>query len=205
MQHRDHAIVEQAPTDLTSGPLAHGLVLKRPVLLRSATTERSEARLVQQPTVSDVVRDVIADVARDELAVAEGLRRLDPDTVRRRLLRRREPREPVGFGLGVVVPLMTSVSWIAIDEVVRHGLDEASDSLVRRLSAAARSFFRRLLRRPPSQLTVPPLQPAQLAAVTRKIQELAPAYGLSAEQTQALSERVVARLVLPAAELDSSP
>jgi hypothetical protein len=159
---------------------------------------------VQQPTIGDVVRDVIADVAPDELAVAEGLRRLDPDTVRRRLLRRREPREPVGFGLGVVVPLMTSVSWIAIDEVVRHGVDEASDTLMRRLGGAVRGFFRRLLRRPASEVTVPPLQPDQLAAVTRKIQQLAPAYGLSTEQAEALSERVVARLVLPAARRDSS-
>jgi hypothetical protein len=147
---------------------------------------------------------VVAEVAPDELAVAEGLRRLDPDSVRRRLLRRREPREPVGFGLGVVVPLMTSVSWIAIDEVVRHGVDEASDSLMRRLGAAVRGFFRHLLRRPASEVTVPPLQPDQLAAVTRKIQQLAPAYGLSAEQALALSERVVARLVLPAGQHDPS-
>lgn len=152
------------------------------------------------PTISDVVRDVIAEAAPEELAVAEGLRRLDPDTVRRRLRRRRGPREPVGFGLGVVVPLMTSVSWIALDEVVRHGVDEASGSLLHRLGAAARGFLRRLLRRPASQVIVPPLRPDQLAAVTRKIQELAPAYGLSAEQGRALGERVVARLVLPAAE-----
>lgn len=70
--------------------------------------------------IADVVRDIVAEVAPAELPVAEGLRRLGDDGAVRRLVRRRWRREPLGFGLGEVVPLVTPVLWVALDEAVRR-------------------------------------------------------------------------------------
>jgi hypothetical protein len=144
--------------------------------------------------VGSVVRDVIADLAPEELPVVRGLSELGPDVARRRL-RRRRTRDPVGFGLDVAVPLMTPVAWIAVDELVRRAVDGASDSLASRIAG----FLRRVWRRPaPRAAAVPPLSPAQLEQVRGRILELAPKYYLTTENAEALADRVAARLVLPA-------
>jgi hypothetical protein len=73
--------------------------------------------------VADVVRDIVAEEAPAELPVADGLRRLSDGRAVRRLARRRRRRETLGFGLGEVVPLVTPVLWIALDEAVRRSAD----------------------------------------------------------------------------------
>jgi hypothetical protein len=153
--------------------------------------------------VDFIVWDVIAEAAPAELPVVDGLRKLGPDTVRRRLRRRRPSRDPVGFGLDDVVPLMTPVAWIAVDELVRRIVDGTSSSLAARIGRALRAVVRRVTRRPQAEATaeavVPPLSPAQLAEVRRRVLELAPRYHLTSTDADALADRVVARLVLATA------
>ena len=160
---------------------------------------------VRQITVGEIVRDVIAEVAPAELPVVDGLRKLDPGMVRRRL-RRRRSRGPVGFGLDVVVPVMTPVAWIAVDELVRRGVDGVSGSLAGRIGQSLRAMVRSLTRRPQAKAAAmaPPLSPQQLDEVRRRILELAPKYYLTSADAEALADRVVARLVLAAAPSNGS-
>jgi hypothetical protein len=58
----------------------------------------------QGSAVADVMRDIVAEVAPEELPVADGLPRLGDVGAVRRLARRRRRREPPGLGLGEVVP-----------------------------------------------------------------------------------------------------
>lgn len=151
----------------------------------------------------DIVRDVIAEVAPAELPIVDGLRQLDPRTVRRRLRRRRRPRDPVAFGLEQVAALMTPVAWIVVDEVTRRLTEDAADSFGSRLARALRTAIRWLLRRPAppagdASAVLAPLTPAQLTAVRHRIIELGPRHHLTAADAEILADRVVARLALPA-------
>jgi hypothetical protein len=161
-------------------------------------------RGARQISVGEIVRDVIAEAAPAELLVVDGLRQLDPDTVRKRLRSRRQSRDPVGFGLDVVVPLMTPVAWIAVDELVRRFVDDASGSLAGRIGKALSTVARRVTHRPRAEVTatatVPPLSPSQLEEVRRRVLELAPKYYLTSGDAEALADRVVARLVLATAD-----
>jgi hypothetical protein len=151
------------------------------------------------PTTGHIVRDVIAELAPDELPIVDGLCQLNPGTVRRRLRRRRRERDPVGFGLAHIAALMTPVAWIVVDEALRRVTDETADSFGSRIMRAVRAAIRWLMRKPaPTVAAVaqPPLTSGQLATVRRRIIELAPRGGLTAEETEILADRVVARLVL---------
>lgn len=171
----------------------------------TAVPESSDpaCRAARRVAVGDIVRDVIAEAAPAELPVADGLRKLGPGTVRRRLRRRRLSRDPVGFGLNVIVPLMTPVAWIAVDELVRRVVDDTSGGLARRLGRALRTLARRVTHRPQAEVTVtaavPPLSHAQLLGVRRRVLELAPKYYLTPEDAEALADRVVAQLILATA------
>ncbi|WP_432932771.1 hypothetical protein ACQPZZ_15860 [Microbispora sp. CA-135349] len=68
----------------------------------------------------DVVRDVVAEIAPEELVLVDGLAGLDPDAVIRRLGRRGGRREPLGFGLGEVAALVTPVVWLVVEEGARR-------------------------------------------------------------------------------------
>jgi hypothetical protein len=164
------------------------------------------ARPGSEPAPGDIVRDVIAEIAPAELPIVDGLRQLNPRAVRRRLRRRWRRRDPVGFGLEQVAVLMTPVAWIVVDEVTRRVTDDVADSYGGRITRALRAAIRRLTRRPaeetPKEAAVVPLSTAQLQAVRRRIIELAPKYTLTAEDAEALGDRVVARLVLIA---DTAP
>jgi hypothetical protein len=157
----------------------------------------------RQIAVGDIVRDVIAEAAPAELPVVDGLRALGPDTVRKRLRRRRVFRDPVGSGLELVVSLMTPVAWIAVDELVRRVVDDAPGGLAGRIWKALRTFVRRVTRRSQDEVaakaTAPPLSPDQLEEVRRRVLELAPKYYLASADAEALADRVVARLILATA------
>lgn len=143
-------------------------------------------------SVSDVVRDIVAEEAPAELPVAEGLRRLGDDGAGRRLARRRRRREPLGFGLGEVVPLVTPVLWIALDETVRRGADDVADGLL----AWELQLLRRAFRRQAPQRPVGPFTQGQLQFLRKRARELALEYGHNRKDAEALAERLAARIIL---------
>ena len=143
-------------------------------------------------TVREVVRDVVAEVAPEELPVLAGLRRLDDDEALRRLTRRRRPREPLGFGLETVAVLAAAVAWVAVSESVKRMVQPAADGLSRRMGAR----LRRLFRRRSAPTVVPKLTREQLADVRQRVLEVAEQNGFDPERAVVLADRVVARLAL---------
>jgi hypothetical protein len=124
-------------------------------------------------TVSDVVRDVVAQVAPEELPLVEGLSQFDDDTVVRRLTHRSRPREPLGFGLDEVAVLVAPVVWIAVEEAVRRTVDSAVAGAAKGLTARLRRLGRRLLRGRSAPLIVPLLTREQIGEVQQRVLELA--------------------------------
>lgn len=146
---------------------------------RAVTTDGTRVR--------DVVRDVVAEVAPDELPLVEGLVELDDATAVRRLVGRGRWRERLGFGLDEVL-LVTPVVWLAVDEAVQR---------IVRADAASRasSALRKLFRRPAETVLVPPLTREQLAEV-RKSVLMAAQRSLEEERASTIADAVVARLAL---------
>ncbi len=145
-------------------------------------------------TVRDVVRDVVAKVAREELPLVEGLAGFDDATVVRRLGRRGGRREPLGFGLGEVVALVTPVVWLVVDQAAKKAAGSAVDGAAKGTKAALRKIFRR---KAPA-VAVPPLTREQLGEVRRRVLETAAQRGLSQERAMVIADAVVARLALAA-------
>jgi hypothetical protein len=139
--------------------------------------------------VVDVVHDVVATFAPDELPVVDALGRLGPRRAPRRLRRRRRSREPLAFGFGDVGALACAVAWIAVDQAVRDTMTESA--------SGARTWLRRLLRGRRVVVTVPPLTHDQLARVHGEVLAVAAREGWPPERAHSLAERVVGRLALP--------
>jgi hypothetical protein len=144
--------------------------------------------------VRAVVRDVVAEVASEELPLVEGLDRFDDAVVLRRLNGRGRKREPLGFGLGEVVALVTPVVWLVVDEVAKRVSGSAVDGAARGTKALLRKMFRRRTR--PSK--IPPLTPEQLGEVRRRVLEVAQQRGLDEQRRVAIADALVARLALTA-------
>ncbi|MFF5217489.1 hypothetical protein [Micromonospora sp. NPDC000442] len=142
--------------------------------------------------MQDVVRDVVVEVAPEELPLVAGLARFDEATVVRRLGRWGGRREPLGFGAGEAAALVTAVVWLAVDQSVRRLGDAATDSLLWRMKA----LLRRLFRRRAEPATVPALTPEQLGEVRRRVLEVAAQRGLERDRADTIADAVVARLVL---------
>lgn len=146
--------------------------------------------------VRDVVRDVVAEVAPEEQPLVAGLLRFDDATVVRRLSGRGRRHEPLGFGLGEVAALVTPVVWLAVNQTAQRVVGAALDGAAGR----ARGALRRLSRRPPESVTVPPLSREQLAMVRQLVLEVAAELHLDEERARAVADAVVARLALAGPE-----
>jgi hypothetical protein len=77
--------------------------------------------------VRDVVRDVVAKVAPEELPVVDGLAEFDDATIVRRLNGSGRRREPLGFGLAELVVLVTPVAWLVVNQVAERVAGSAVD------------------------------------------------------------------------------
>ena len=60
--------------------------------------------------IRDVVRDVVAEVAAEELPVVAALAELDEAAAPRRMARRKRRQDSLGFGLGEIVVLVTGTA-----------------------------------------------------------------------------------------------
>ncbi|MDG4757470.1 hypothetical protein [Micromonospora sp. WMMD710] len=138
------------------------------------------------------MRDVVAELAPDELVLVDALHRFDDDTVVRRLTRRRPGREPLGFGLAETAALVTPLVWIALDETVRLSVGAGAS----RAGSGVGGWLRARLRRKAPPQPMAPLTVRQLQAVRDRVVELGVPAGLTPEEADLLGDRVVARLVL---------
>ncbi|MCX4881700.1 hypothetical protein [Streptomyces sp. NBC_00847] len=140
----------------------------------------------------DVVRDVVADVASDELPLVDGLFRFDDRTAVRRLSGRGRRREPLGFGWGEVVVLVTPVVWLTVDQVAKRVGEVIAEDAAR----GTRAVVRRVFRRRPAPVVVPPLTREQMAQVRKDVLQAAGERGMSERRAKEIADAVVTRLVL---------
>lgn len=144
----------------------------------------------------EVVLDVIAEVAPEEVPVVKSLEGLGYDEAIKRLRRKKARREPLAFGLDEINVLISAVLWIALDETVRKGANGVSDGVLGRLRG--RLSKNPEIKKPEPAFTVP--DKAQLKATHEYVVHHALAAGLSAKRAAALADAVVARLSLDGQE-----
>lgn len=147
-------------------------------------------------TLREIVQSVVADARPGELHLIAALDKLSDAQVSRRLARGRRRQDPLGFGLGEAVVLITPIVWTAVQEVVNRITDSATESLLHRMHDA----FRRLLRKRERSVPLPRFDEHQLAEVHRRILEKASAAGVSRKHATMLADSVVGRLALAAPE-----
>jgi hypothetical protein len=154
----------------------------------------------QWVTVRDVVRAVITNVAAEELPVVDGLVRFDDDTVVRRLRGRGKRREPLGFGWTELADLATPVVWLAVDQAARQIGKAVGDGATR----GTKALLRKVLRRPPAPVTVPPLTHDQLAGIREHVLKISASRGLDRDRAEDLANAIYTTLSLKPAELKST-
>jgi hypothetical protein len=141
-------------------------------------------------TIRDVVRDVVAEVAPDELPVVAGLAELDEAVALRRMVRRKTRQDPLGFGLDQTVALVTPAVWLAVSEAARQLGGDAGGGIAAWVKAAVR----KVLRRRAAPAVVPPLTREQAVAVRELVREMAEQRGLSKQRAIVIADAVATRL-----------
>lgn len=142
------------------------------------------------PSLFEVVHDVVADIAPEELPLLAALSHLPPDAVGRRLARGTSGDDPLGFGMGEIAAVVVPVAWAAVQQVVNHMATSAADGMAARM----RTRVRKLLRRPAAAAQLPHFGPAELDEVQAAVLELAGQAGMKRTRAELLAYKVVDRL-----------
>ncbi|PXX61122.1 hypothetical protein DFR70_109314 [Nocardia tenerifensis] len=150
--------------------------------------------------VGDLVREVIADVAPDELALVDRLRQLDNGDAVRLLQRRRRGGDLLGFGLDEVVVLASPIVWVAVDEAVKRFTDTA----ITGGGKAVRQRLRRLLGRGEGAPIVPEFTREQIADVHTQVADAAMRAGMDADRARIIADKVGIRLALRGSGVDAA-
>lgn len=143
--------------------------------------------------VRDLVKQVAADLAPEEVRALAALDDLSDSEALRQLTARSERDERLGFGVGAALALTATVAWIGVDEAVRQIVKAATRS-------AGRSWhwwwpFSR--REKPGEVTViPPLTTEQLRLVHECVRKAAETSKLPTDRGSRIADSVVTRLVL---------
>ncbi|WP_148588936.1 hypothetical protein [Streptomyces sp. WAC01526] len=163
-------------------------------------------------TVRQVVCEVVAATASEELPLIEGMRDLDDAAVDRTLLRRGRSREPLGFGLEMAVALVTPVLWGVLAELAKKTMSTVGEKAAPRLRSRVRGLFQRS--GAPTPLQLPSLSQEQIVQVRDAVLERCAAAGVEEPRSLAVADGVAARLALDAlpdgglrqdAETDGAP
>ncbi|MGD6748547.1 hypothetical protein [Streptomyces sp. BH105] len=143
--------------------------------------------------VRDVVRDVVAEVAPDEVLLLDKLANLDEGRLTRLFARSLEDAEPLECGHVDVTAPVTPVVWLALDEAARSAACRAADGRAARHKPLLRHLFRRPPETPPELRC---LSATQLDAVRHLVRVHAHAARLGEDAATALADSVAARLAL---------
>ncbi|MFF7993385.1 hypothetical protein ACFZDG_26765 [Kitasatospora xanthocidica] len=146
--------------------------------------------------VRDVVREVVSEVAPEELVLLNGLLQYDDATVISKLTGSGRRRESLGFGIGEVVVLVTPVVWLTVDQAARRAGEVAAENVARGTGTVLRRLFRR---RSSESVAVPLFTREQLRGVRQQVQDAVLDLGLSQDRASAIADAVVSRLALDSA------
>ncbi|MEU5211804.1 hypothetical protein [Streptomyces sp. NPDC020742] len=149
---------------------------------------------VTQLTVRQVIKDVVAETAPEELPLLAGLEPLDDTAIDRVLGQRARTREPLGFGLDTVVALVTPVLWTVLSDVARQELQTAASGGLARLKQRLRRHRRP--RQDEAALTLPPLDRVQAQHVRELVLARCTAAGIDDTRAAAIADGVTVRLLL---------
>ncbi|MFI6170467.1 hypothetical protein ACIBCN_27050 [Nocardia sp. NPDC051052] len=138
--------------------------------------------------VSEVVRDVIAEVAPDELPLVDRLRPLGDEHAVRLLSRRKRGRDLLGFGIDDVMILASPVVWVVVNEAATRFTNSA-------ISGGGKGL-RRLVRRPRAVSVVPALTRDQIAEIHTQIMDSAVRSGMDNDRARVVADSVAGRLAL---------
>src|SRR5437879_4790292 len=111
------AVIRRGVEPLPSCPVMsarHVTIREGGAMVSGAASSGRKTDMTGQVRVRDVVREVVAEIAPTELALVDGLAQFDDATAVRRLRPRGGRREPLGFGLGEILALVTPVVWLAL-------------------------------------------------------------------------------------------
>jgi hypothetical protein len=139
--------------------------------------------------VRDVVREVVEEVAPGERPLLDGLAELDDATVVHRLARR-ERRDPLGFGLGEILALVTPVVWLVLDEVAQRAAGAAVDVTTK----GTKRLLRKVFRGRSAPVVLPELTPEQIADVRQRLLDMAAEHELGDDLAEKIAQIVVERL-----------
>jgi hypothetical protein len=138
--------------------------------------------------VRDLVREIVAEIAPDELVLVTGLEALDDAVILKRF---KHPRrnEPLAFGVEELLGLITPVVWLVLEKVAEKGAEDAVDGGSKQLKGWWTN------RRKPERLTVAPRPPGEYELWHAAIQATAREHNLTAEEAEALADKVVVKVV----------
>ncbi|MFD7598747.1 hypothetical protein ACFV6D_37705 [Kitasatospora sp. NPDC059812] len=153
--------------------------------------------------VRDLVRDVVAVCAPEEAVMVDGLLRRSDAEVLARLRRRRGDRDPLGFGLAEIAPLVAPLLWLTLDRAREKLAENLVEVASRGSSALWRRVRWRVRRRRSAPEVIPPLTRDQQRLVHRMVLEAAGEAGLSPDLGRRIADGVVAGLAL--ADPDDQP
>jgi hypothetical protein len=148
------------------------------------------AGVVEPELVVTVSREVVTQLAPEELPLFDGISEAHLADPGRGGSRHGDGDDVLGFGAGEAQVLLTPVALVVVTEVAKHVAVGLSD-------AGGRSLRRLLGRRRPEAAPAPapgPLTPEQLAEVRRAAARKAVELGLDRERSALLADAIVGRL-----------
>ncbi|MGC0318179.1 hypothetical protein [Kitasatospora acidiphila] len=133
--------------------------------------------------------------------MVEGLLRYSDAEVLARLRRRRQGRDPLGFGIAEVAPLVAPLLWLTLDGARK----KLADALVDGAARGSASLWRRLLQRKSKPDVIPALTREQQAMVKQMVLDAAAEAGLSTQKAKRIADGVVAGLALAEPRTTTEP
>jgi hypothetical protein len=152
----------------------------------------------ERDIIAEMSRDVVAEVAPDELPLF-GMNSTAYFKNPKKALESREGQDDtLGFGIELVVPLLTPIVLAVVTDVINHLEQTLSSHLASGAEGAISGRLRSVFKRPDGGAAAPAqLSPAQLAEVRdiafRKARQLK----LPETQAAMLADSVVGGLVVP--------
>lgn len=148
---------------------------------------------VRGPTLEllQIVREVVTEVAPEELPLLAALEQLPPDKIGRALARAERCDDPLGFGAGEIAAIATPILWAALQQVIDQMATAAADGTAARIRALLRTRFGRNKR---SAQPIAHFGPAERDAVRDRVLEQARKLGMKPQRAELLALRVVERL-----------